>query len=270
MVGAAIVAAMISTFSFGWGQAIWPVGLLMLLAQKQAKRPIIVWALSALIAYGAYYYHFTRSGPPALAFLEEPMNALSYLLVMFGRPFTYDLYPAMFLGAIMLLLLIPVACLIWERRDKLNLQLPWLGLMLFALGGAVMILLGRLAGVPGMPTPLTDAMQPRYTAMPILYLIGLSGFALSVADRLKLSQKLIKYLVLVILIVQIPLVYSSYYVGSITSKERYTLMKKLHDCSDQPIERVSKDCLSANNYRNSYETAMEQLKYLKSKHWGGY
>jgi len=268
----AIAAGVVSIFSFGWGQAIWPVGLLLLLGQKQTKKPIIIWSISALVAYAAYYFHYAHSGPPVpvLAFLHEPINAICYLFVMFGRPYTYDLYAAMTLGAVSLLLLLPVSLLLWQRRKQLTPYLPWLGLIFFALIGAVMILLGRLVPDPHINTPLTDALQPRYTAMPIIYIVGMSGLLLTMVDRLKLSKNLVMYLVLTILIVQVPLVWSSYYAGQVKSKERYELMVKLQRCSHLPAYAIEKDCLSSNNYLSTQDTAKQQIEYLRSKHWASY
>lgn len=270
--GLAIAAGVISTFSFGWGQAVWPVGLLILLLQRQSRRPIVVWSAAALLSYAAYYFHFSHSGGsiPVFEFLHEPLNAICYLFVMFGRPFSYDLYPAMFLGAISFLLVIPVLMLAWNHRQKLELLLPWLAVIAFAILGGLMIILSRLHEVSGHPTPLIDAMQTRYTAMPLLYLVGLSGLSLTVVDSLRLNRRLLSYVVLVLLIVQIPLIWSNHYVGVINSKERYDIVSNLQTCSRQPTDKVSKDCLSANNYLNTYPVAKEQLQYLKDKHWAGY
>jgi hypothetical protein len=244
----------------------------MLLAQRQARKPVIVWAVAALAAYVAYYFHYTHSGPPVpiSAFLHEPINAVCYFFVMFGRAFTYDLYPAMCIGAIAILTLIPALLLVWERRDRITIYLPWLALILFSLIGAAMIILGRLVPDPNINTPLTDAMQSRYTAMSIMYIVGLSGLIISLADSMRLNSRLFKYFVMVILVVQVPLLFLSYYAGFVNSKERHTLMIRLQRCSQQPVEKISKDCLSSNNYLNTNPTAKEQLQYLKSKHWAGY
>lgn len=268
----AVASAVISTYAFGWGQAIWPIGLLLLLAQKQHKKVLIIWSVSAIIAFAGYYFNFDYNGPPlpVLGFLHHPINSICYFFVMFGRPFTNHLYPAMMLGAISLLLLVPALLFTWERREQLNKFLPWLGMILFSLVGAFMIILGRMNHDFNIPTSLTDALQPRYTAITLLYIIGLSGLIFSLVDGFKLTKKVLQYFLILVLVVQIPLIYSSYWVGSRTSVERYELMKRLQLCSFEPTELVTQDCLSSNNYLNTNDVAREHLQFLKDKNWAGY
>jgi hypothetical protein len=76
-------AAWLSTFSFGAGLAVWPIGLAMLLWQRRFSRlpararfavNTTTWIASAILAFAAYFHGYAHPGhhPDPTYFLSHP------------------------------------------------------------------------------------------------------------------------------------------------------------------------------------------------------
>ncbi len=207
----AIVAAIVSSFSLSGGLVLWLIGLIVLIAKRQTKKPIIIWSVAAIVSLLAYFYKYkfisNGGGVFPLDFPHKIIGTISLFLALLGRPFTDNLDTAMLLGAISLLIAVPVLFMAWEAKKKIEVFLPWLSLMAFSLFGAAMIAVGRISDT------LVIALHPRYTTFTILYIIGLSGLIFTLVDIVKPnpSKKLLKYVTIVALAINIPLLLSSYH-----------------------------------------------------------
>jgi len=79
----ALPAALLSLFSNGNGLMIWPVGFLILLMDKRPLKQYIVWGVTALLAWGSYFYLMRQQ--PSSGFFELsnlpflPLNLLAFL-----------------------------------------------------------------------------------------------------------------------------------------------------------------------------------------------
>lgn len=264
----AIIAAFVATFSLGGAIVIWIVGLIMLVAKKQAKSPIIIWLASAFFSVVAYYYKYKPFNPQTSLTVPSSQNLLEmgrYFSAMFGRPFTGDLNTAIIFGTLSLLLLVPCAVFVWRRHKYLDNYLPWLALMFFPLLIGFVITLGRVNN------GLYSATSSRYTTFPIMYYVGLMGLIITFVDAAKAKKALIDIAILTLVLINVPLLYSSYRVGIYTSRLWAEQMRSVRACTHQAI--VSDECLWRTNYTSyTRDTSLsrEQLKYIKDKHWGGY
>jgi hypothetical protein len=147
----AILAAVLSSYSFSSGLLTWPVVLVVFLLQKKWKRKHIIILLLACIATVLLYYHnYTKPvyHPPILFFLDHPLVFIRYVLTYLGASLTYysDLpyYSASIMAVVILVLASWAIFNIWRfDRQQFSRLAPWLALALYACLSACATGLGR-------------------------------------------------------------------------------------------------------------------------------
>jgi len=83
---AAIVSAVLSVFTFANGLAVFPVGLILLVAQRRG-RDAAIWAVCGAVIIAFYFHGFVKPGhhPPIVAtVLSNPYNFLLYFFSYVG------------------------------------------------------------------------------------------------------------------------------------------------------------------------------------------
>ncbi len=98
---AAVGCAVVASFSFGAGIAVWLVGViaLMVLWRQNRYAYLAAWLACAALTLGLYFYHLDRGdGDPAYA-LAHPAHVVAYVLAYIGSWTRGAAYPAMILAA---------------------------------------------------------------------------------------------------------------------------------------------------------------------------
>ena len=264
----ALLAAFGATFSLGSGIVIWAIGLFILLTQKLKKPILLGWVGAAVFSTVLYYYHYHKpaGSPSKTIFLHEPVAFIRYLFAFFGRPVSDIIEVATLTGSIFLFLGATLFYLAHQRRTQIKKFLPWLSIMIFA------ILAGCITAVSRLGFGVEQSMSSRYTAISLLYLIGLVGLSASLLDRdtrTKKSKRETKNfwtMSLVFVSCICPLVFSSYVNGVHGLQQRSVFYKELKNCTAKA--HPSKECMASAFPVPQLGT--NWLLYIKEKHWAGY
>jgi len=171
----AIAFGLLASFSLSNGLLIWPVGVLVLLADtrvsgtRRSWRYAAVWGAAGVATIVGYFIGYKDPGNHSSPWLvvQHPTIAITHYLYGNGSSLAPEPHSALVFGAIVLVL--AIACLLlvaadwWWRRLR-----PPLGawLIVMVLVGTVMITLNRA----GFGT--RQALESRYTAMLVLGPIG--------------------------------------------------------------------------------------------------
>lgn len=168
----ACTSAAAGQLSIASGVLIWPACLIILLARRRLRRFVFPW-IAVGSALTVIYLRDYQS--PRTPILSDPLDRLgeaaSFVLYYLGRPVLYarpgigppNIWPgAAFLGAF----LFASAYFIFQKRQKLELAAPWIGLGLYAIGGAVLTAAGRAGSG-------AKAAEPsRYTTVAVLLMLS--------------------------------------------------------------------------------------------------
>jgi hypothetical protein len=175
----AVAAALVASFSFAGGLAIWPVGFVYLLWLHSTRRPesrrrflfvALIWSCTALLVLLAYYsVAVTTQLPPSNA-----GDYFKFMLVILGGALAPDVSGSVAMGSMLVALTIVLSVLALSRgvhTERGSLALP---LILFSATVAVLLLRGRFAYGEDL------AATSRYTTLTSLGIIGLYRGSLSV------------------------------------------------------------------------------------------
>lgn len=243
----AIIGAVIASFSAAIGLAIWPVGLVLLFLNKQAKR---WWILSGILTYIAYFYHYTSSSSTSGSLHFVPFGR--YFLALLGGTVTESPQSAVLMGGILLSLLVPMGYLMY--KNKLRKGHFWIGLMLFALLAIALTDRGRNA------SGVTQALSSRYSTFSLLYIVGAIGFTITVT-----KQAGARWLIIGL---SIPLLISSYISGIHNAQKLHTDRIVVKTCTHVP--HPTDDCIRLIDPFDPLSVTRSRIDFLKSKHWAGY
>lgn len=180
------LSAFVATWSFLSGHVLWiviPIGLW--LSGEQRWRPFALWLAFAAANIVLYLIGYTVSDTPvetAPSLLEQG-RFLIFPLTFLGGPFSGDISPLVSVGAQdttqsaligllgVLLLLVTLGGGVVSKTLDLRRAAPWLMLILFSLGCAAMIVLGRALEPK-------DTITSRYATLALPFWIGLIGLLL--------------------------------------------------------------------------------------------
>lgn len=170
----AISAAIVSTFSFGAGLAVWPAGLFVILSralQRENRRSTIkamaLWCVAGSMT-GAVYLLLVKNK------VHETHFRPVLLLTAIGSAVTPDVRAAFAFGLMFAALFLGLVSLAMRQQIDWRSANLGLALLVFGLVGAALIVSGRSSlGEP-------HATTSRYTTITIMLLIGLYRLALSI------------------------------------------------------------------------------------------
>lgn len=186
--GVAIAAAVVATYSYANGMALWVLLVPVVLLSPAPSRAWRWGGVAALMMVGgasllAYFATYARPGshPPTDAALSHPMAAVRYFLAFLGNALRLgantDVARTVGAGLLGLSLLATVGlygAALWYRRwEPLRQGLPWLTLVAYAMLSAAATTAGRLAF--GLQTAISEryvtfALPMAVGVLPALYL----------------------------------------------------------------------------------------------------
>jgi hypothetical protein len=201
-----LLSAILASFSFFAGLAVWPVGFFQIVISKRRSSllQITLWSVVSIGVLISYFWGYVKPGaaPPVDYALSHPMVAVGYFFASLGSPLFWDsAVIAEILG--LAIMLIAVSVLVYAYREKiLENNCIWLSLILFAAFFSLFITVSRSGfGVE-------HALTSRYTPVTSLGGIGLYLLALSTfRRRFGRSKQLIAYGLLALIIVGIIFAY---------------------------------------------------------------
>jgi peptidoglycan/LPS O-acetylase OafA/YrhL len=264
LLAGAIAAGVIATFSLGGGSLVWLVGLGILVVRKTGMKELGIWLASGVVSIGAYYYHYQQPGPntsKSIA-LHQPLEFVRYVLCYFGGAVSNNPTTAILTGSILLLILVPLLYMVWLRKEKINQFLPWLSLVAFALLTCLITGLSRLNAGPD------QALSSRYTAISLLYIIGLIGIAGVLLSAAKLRRQTLVIITLAAVAVNLPMLAYSYKTGVSGLRQENNTYNIVRACTHQA--RPTTQCLLLTFPGTNLAGDQNRLDYAKVKHWAGY
>ena len=160
--GAALVLAVVATYSFANGMLVWLIGMpLIALTRGQAGwRWLVCWILVGSAVMASYLYGYEQPGyhPSVWAVFRHPVAYPLYVLEYLGQPLVnYSGAGAAVAGVAGLLLWFGL--LVKARRPLGVAAAPYVGLGLYAIGSAL------LTGVARVDLGPEQAMSSRYVTM---------------------------------------------------------------------------------------------------------
>ncbi len=188
---AAILLAILASFSSLQGLFIWPAGFIYLLFNDFSPRQKKIWILTALICGIIYFtgFNFHSTGGPTILYgLSHPLNFLEYLLTFLGGILVFPLkhngknfFAARdFVGLSLLIAGVPslFQALTRSKKDKAFLAPAAIGIfaLLFCLAASI----GRAGFGPG------QALSPRYAICGLFFLISIY---LTLLEMMKVDEK---------------------------------------------------------------------------------
>lgn len=176
----ATVAAVIGTYSMSAGLAIWPVGLMGLIALRRkglgSRKQIALWCVAGIGAIGVFLatYPTSTESSSLVANLMRPLQVAFFVVEFLGGPFRiiYDGSYSAIIGAIGVLLALALAIRLARSRRRIGLLptaiLPWVMIVFFS---------ALVAGMIGVTRSHMEnaAHVAHYVALSGLFWIGIAG-----------------------------------------------------------------------------------------------
>jgi hypothetical protein len=169
--GAAVGGAVVASFSFGIGMAVWPVLLLISTRARLSGAQRLALVGAAALTALAFLHGYRVGARPEAAMSRDPGSALFFLAACLGAPLSWSLPRAGAAVAAVALAGVAAATLrfVRSRATPDPLEALFLGLALFAAGAALLTALGRAERFP-------DGWQAhRYQSFVSLFWVGVFG-----------------------------------------------------------------------------------------------
>lgn len=200
-----ILSAILASFSFLVGLAVWPIGLLQIVISERKKmlRDTALWCFVGAIVFISYFWGYIKPAhhPPLNYILTEPFEAVGYFFTIVGAPIASIAPIAETFGIVVALTTALVTAQVYKGR-LLGKNRVWLSFVLFAASFSLITTVGRCG------FGIEQALSSRYTPITILGTIGLYFLALSVFEKLPAKSKSFGALALLSLIfVEVVVIY---------------------------------------------------------------
>ena len=169
--GISAILVTIATFSFANALLLWPILAFVLFIRGETKQSIASWLLISVVVIGLYligYYHVPAGQPVHAKWLDYPR----YFLVFVGGAIVRGQSTAMIAAAAGLVIFICYFARLVRNRDGLRLAAPWLAVVLFVLGSALLTAYSRVNWRP------KQALESRYATVSIYFYLALVVLAL--------------------------------------------------------------------------------------------
>jgi len=201
-----LLSAILASFSFFAGLAVWPVGLFQIVISKRRSglRQITLWSVVSIGVLISYFWGYVKPGisPPIDYIFTHPVVAVEFFFASVGSPLFWDsAVVSVILG--LAIMLIAVSVLVYAHREKiLENNCIWLSLILFTAFFSLFVTVARSgAGIE-------VALLSRYTPVTSLGGIGIYLLALSTfRKQFGKNRHLIAYGLLALIIVGIVFAY---------------------------------------------------------------
>jgi hypothetical protein len=265
----AVATAFIATFSLASGIFVWLLGVFILIASRQGRRPIVTWVVAGLASTTLYYYHYaqtvTPSGPARTVLFHHIFLFVEFFVAFIGGvagASNGNIQTPDVVGMLLLLALVPLLWVLWTQRHKnLVINLPWLSLILYGLLCGLSTAFGRLGYGIGF------ALSSRYSTLSVLYTIGITGLAFSLLSSHRgIGRQLRAGFIACLVLISLPLLTSSYVVGFQGFQSQSVLLKNIKTCTH---ETNPTDACLLQTYPNP-QVVRPRLEYVKTNHLAGY
>lgn len=224
----AILAAILSSYSFSSGLVIWPALAVLFLLQKKWKiNHIIILTIACIATVLLYYYKYKGNPhhPPILFFLSHPLVYARYVLTYLGSSLGHSRSSSLVVALIMLIITSLAIFDIWRiDKKKIHNLAPWLALAIYVLLAACATGLGR-AGFGAR-----QALSSRYTTISTLLVIS-AAVTIYHSMELNLSINKKRSLKDILFIIAITSVFCLSYSNSYTHGVKE--MKKIAKCVNE-------------------------------------
>jgi hypothetical protein len=195
-----LLSAILASFSFFAGLAVWPVGLFQIIITKRRNgfRQITSWGVVSVGVLITYFWGWVRPAyHPSLDYIfSHPIDAARYFFAFMGSLFGDSVTISEALG--LATFLIVVSVLVYAHKSKtLRSNCIWFSLVLFATFFSLFITVGRSGfGVE-------QALSSRYTPVTSLGGVGVYFLALSAFRKKPGKRSLMAFGLLALIIVWI-------------------------------------------------------------------
>ena len=243
--GLAIAGAVLASFSFAAGLAVWPAGLVLLTLRSEEwnrrVRVLTVWCASALLVIAAYLHGYAKPAahPDAAFVLGNVRVSTHFFIAMTGAGLAGRSEPAAAtaVGTLFVALLgLALLCVAWGRA---RLERARLGLALLVFSGCVvaMVTLGR-AGFEAGTGGVAFALTSRYTTFTLLGVFGLYRVGLSL-EKSRLRVAFTGALVCLVALGTERALASEFRGGAMTRRDRQTMQRTLLHHSSASEEELA-------------------------------
>jgi hypothetical protein len=207
--GMAILAAIISSFSFANGLMIWPVGVVYLILARSGRKRLLLWCGAAAAILFLYFYKYvtqvTRPSPTQLVrptsfseFVEAPMNLLlhdplSLPTMIFGNVGALlaplDVQKAVLMGIVtVVVFLVSLYGLIRTRSAWATMPLSLVALGLLSFMSSLSIIGGRMGY-----WDTEFVLSSRYTTITLLGIVAAYLLAAAIANGPQMPNRNFRY-----------------------------------------------------------------------------
>jgi hypothetical protein len=186
VLAAAIVAAVVGSYSSLQGLLIWPVGLVLIWRRRRSRRVAAIWIGSAVVTTALYFFHFNYSQTYSdkSYLFSHPIAALKLFFFVLGNVFGAKVFdntgthipnaPDAAMGVVIALGVVVFAVATWVvivyglRGDDAGGSPIGVAMVCFGVLFALSTALGRISPIP------TDLIggPSRYTTFPLLVIAG--------------------------------------------------------------------------------------------------
>ena len=229
---AAVVVALLATYSSAQGLLVWPAGLVPLVFAQSDRRMryrlVAAWIVIGAIAWRVYFIGYVRP-------VEHPQLSISsgYFLSMIGGSL-FPRNPAAITASIFILVAALIALVQLFLKSRLSSTSFWLGLLVFSflVEGVTM------AGRSGFGTG--QALASRYSTFSILTVVGVYGllsFLLS-ESRNAFNVGVFAILTGVIMVSAAEAAHDGFYTGKIWRSVKEASALAFASCESPPMEVI--------------------------------
>lgn len=232
-----IAAGVVACCSFSSGMVVWPAGLFHILVRYPRRtrwRAALIWCCAGIATVATYFVGYQRPQyhPSPLAFLQHPVNAVTYLLASIGGPLAGDLGGAVAAG-----LLLSAAVLLaggwWYRHPDLARPSMAASLIVFSVGVSAMMMIGRVGFGP------SQALASRYTTITTLGVAGLYLLLVQHLDAESRASRIIAAILAVAFVGQASVTDRSIVEAKASNQQRRQLAIALKGYRSEPDELLA-------------------------------
>ena len=240
----AILAAIISSYSFNAGLTTWPaLGIILLLQKKWKLKHIIILSMAFITTVFVYYFGSNKlSNYPTISFLvHHPLVYIKYILTYLGSPLGQTVNSSIIMSLLVLVITALSSLDIWRfRKEEFRNLAPWLGIMTYVFLSACATGLGRAH------FGLEQALSSRYATFSALFIICAAviiwhSIKLNIEIRGKKSLKDVLFIIAIASVFFISYV-KTYHVGIKEIKRRSKHINEAAFCLESP-ESANKEFL---------------------------
>lgn len=215
---AALVSAILSSFSNFYGLFTWITCFIFLLILQKKRELLIVWGITGFLTILAYFWQWQKPLGNPQFFLEftNSFYGITFFLTNIGSPLLARREAYLF-GLLILCLCAVVFWIAWKKK-MMQENSKWIAIIVFSLLSSVAILIGR--GEMGLATSLWS----RYTQVTVLAVVGLYLISLDIFRSQ--GKKSLFYTVIFILVTLIVINSAAYgYAGFLKSGEKSRMQR---------------------------------------------